>query len=243
MTTKRTLIRDLSAACLGSRPVNKDWTEGNFGENEGWEAWSAEECEKCHQAVLLMPGQGNEDHCDIDNFAEAKDEYDGELMPCHGHVSMFEGPMMSYWYPIADFGIAPPHDSPHEAAPKFLRLPLCIVKVDDQYGLALTGGGTDLTWEIVEAFTVLGYLPPVHFAKRMPAICGRGVSPKDHYLLKACKRSLVLEMRNLRWGMRELASAREFGEKHEAERAARAASSEIEIGGTGSSRCRDLQRR
>lgn len=202
MTTKRTLIRDLSAACLGSRGVNKDWTWSEKQEPD-WEAWDVEECEKCGQAVLLTLWQGNEEHSQIG--------IDGDIA-CDGHVSLFEGPMMNYWYPIEG------QLYPEADAAKLVHLPLCIVKVDDVWGLALTGGGMDLTWEIVEAFTVLGYLPPVHFAKRVPAMCGRGISPKDRYLLKACKRALVVEMRNLRYGMRSLEQTREFGEKHEAER-------------------------
>lgn len=222
---KRIKISSLSAACLNTRSVHKDWQgdENIMGEGADWEAWSAEQCEKCGKFVVLESGTGNGEHGEFAAVA------------CDGYIPLFEGPMMNYWYPIGD-----PDDTAvgvfRASALKIAHLPLCIVKVEDQpppasapveYGLALTGGGMDLTWEIVEAFTALGYLPPVHFAQRLPAICGRGTSPKDHYLMKACKRALIIEMRRLRQGMRTIAAAGEFGAKHEAERAARIKASQL----------------
>lgn len=186
---KRIKTSDLSCACLWNQAVAKDWTALNGDDEAGWQAWAAEKCEKCGEYVLLEPGEGNVRHKDI------SDE------KCSGHVSLFEGPMMNYWYPIDNpdvFGI-------QEEALKIKHLPLCIVLVDDVWGLALTGGGMDFTWEIVEAFVALGYLPPIHFARKVPGMADRGISPKDQYLMRACRKALVVGMRQLRYGMRNLA--------------------------------------
>jgi hypothetical protein len=80
-----------------------------------------------------------------------------------------EGPMMSYWYPFELPG------EPEACAAVLVGLPLCVVEVDGVAGLALTGGGMDLSWEICEAFIRLGSLPPFHFADLSRSrMCGRG---------------------------------------------------------------------
>ena len=88
---------------------------------------------------------------------------------------------MNYWYParIKDC---------EAAAKELAHLPLCIVEFKDgTTGLALTGGGMDLSWEICSAFLSLGFYPPVHF--RLPAMCGRGLSEHDLLIAEACKES------------------------------------------------------
>lgn len=77
-----------------------------------------------------------------------------------------EGPMMNYWYPIEEkeyeFGHAGSF-SPVGAARKLIHSPLVVVLVDGEYGIALAGGGMDFSWEICEAFVLLGKCPPLHF--------------------------------------------------------------------------------
>jgi hypothetical protein len=96
-----------------------------------------------------------------------------------------EGPMMNYWYDCPMLS-----DDPEAVAVKLLNTPLCVVKVHEEWGLALTGGGMDLTWEIVEAFVAIDMLPPVHFARSLPGMAGRGTSDKDRLLIAACQRSM-----------------------------------------------------
>lgn len=96
-----------------------------------------------------------------------------------------EGPMMSYHYPLQDLRRV--GDDPHEAASRISDLPLCVVEFSDgSYSLALTGGGMDLSWEICEAFTRLGYLPPFRFTQNLPKLAGMSTDP---YVLAACKRT------------------------------------------------------
>ncbi len=99
-----------------------------------------------------------------------------------------EGPVMNFWYPCP--AAINDDEEATEAAIALRDLPLCVVEVDGNYGLALTGGGQDHTWEIVEAFVRLGQLPPVHYAGDLPAIAGRGNTDVDIILTRACHLAL-----------------------------------------------------
>lgn len=94
-----------------------------------------------------------------------------------------DGPMMSYWYPC-------PLDDPAEAARTLAtyHLPLCVVSVDGEHGLALTGGGMDLSWEICEAFARLGFCPPLHYCD-LPRMAGRESEASTPFILAACART------------------------------------------------------
>jgi len=79
-----------------------------------------------------------------------------------------EGPMMNYYTPLDPISTF----TPEQAAWAIRDFPLCIVAVDgENYGLALTGGGMDLSWEIAGAFIALGYYPPAHI-DRLPRMAG-----------------------------------------------------------------------
>lgn len=99
-----------------------------------------------------------------------------------------EGPMMNYWYPIdeQDSETRPFARSfnPVDAAGKLNDLPLCVVLVNGEYGLALTGGGMDLTWEICAAFIRLGMAPPLHFCD-LPAMAMEW-GPREQRVYEGC---------------------------------------------------------
>ncbi len=96
-----------------------------------------------------------------------------------------EGPMMNYWY---ELDVTPDG----QLAALIVDLPLCIVDIDGTVGLALTGGGMDLTWEICEAFMRLGSLPPYHFATSLPAMGDRGRSERDRWIIAGCLRTIAV---------------------------------------------------
>ena len=109
----------------------------------------------------------------------------------NSHEELSDGPMMNYYYPVLLWG--PDGEiSPERAAARIVDLPLCLVQFDgdDEWNLALTGGGMDLSWEIVEAYVRLDQCPPAHFC-RLPAMSGRGTSDKDRVLIEACRRTLT----------------------------------------------------
>lgn len=170
MTTKAkkdkpTPVRDLSCECVGyvSREQDYDGKQYNpDGNGEGWESYEASRCENCGTAYL----SGGEGEC-----------------KCGGHVPETEGPMMNYFYPLPG-----EPDDLEAAAVAIVDLPLCIVRVGSEYGLALTGGGMDLSWEICEAYMRLGYLPPLDFC-HLPGLAGKRLTPRTKWVLDGCERS------------------------------------------------------
>jgi hypothetical protein len=91
-------------------------------------------------------------------------------------------PMMNYIYPLPDN-----FEVPDDVKDKLNNT--TIVEIEDEYFLALTGGGMDLSWEICESYINLGYYPPAHFCD-LPAMAGRGKSARDKKIIQACKESL-----------------------------------------------------
>lgn len=146
-----------------------------FETDESNRSYGAVECEAC--GALLVDVCGNDRHCGIDDESE-----------CDGYVASAEGPMMNFAYPI------PRQDDIEESARKIAHLPLCLVELNDEHYLALTGGGMDLSWEICEAHIRLGLRPPVHFCD-LPAMCGRGESENDLLIIEACKESCKIAAR------------------------------------------------
>lgn len=153
----------LSCDAVDTTPQDIDWRDA-LGENlDGYTVYEAVECSNCgHEYV----GVGIFPVC-----PECDTEYEDET-----------GPMMNYWYPV-DI-----RDCEY-AAEKIADFPLCVVEFSDgSTGLALTGGGMDLTWEICGAFIALGYLPPVHFA-RPPRMAGWEHDKRSKPILEACLES------------------------------------------------------
>ena len=159
--TEAVNVGDLWYGMLDVGSVDYDWTEHEVG--DAWEFWEIGSCNQC--------GAEN-----VGSWQECP--------KCHDTPGA-EGPMMGYYYPMSGLGHG---TTPEDAARRISDLPLCIVKVGETYGLALTGGGMDLSWEICEAFIRLGHLPPTHFAE-LPKVAGRGRSRRDRVIARACIRS------------------------------------------------------
>jgi hypothetical protein len=94
--------------------------------------------------------------------------------------------MMNYWYPL---GMN--HKDGVDLAAKLGSGSLCVVEVGGRFGLALTGGGMDLSWEIADAFVRLGLLPPAHFAD-LPKMAGMGNTDRNLLVVAAMRRSLTV---------------------------------------------------
>ena len=168
---------NLRSDYIDAKPRTVDWSElkavgeGN-GDVEGWRSWEAVECDECQQVVVVVDGMVNEEHR---NFYDEKH--------CLGQLT-HEGPMMNYFYPCDWRG------DENEAAKKIRHLPLCIVEMGDgEKGLALTGGGMDLSIEICLAYIALGYAPPTHFCCHLPRM-GQKLDKKMRDLIKAARWSL-----------------------------------------------------
>jgi hypothetical protein len=169
----------LNCDAVDTTPQSIDWREA-LGENmEGYLVYEASECQGCNRLVVSS-SLGENEHRDIEHEVEVIVEGEAEMQRCTCDATIYnEGPAMSYWYPVKI-------DNPTEAAKLIAHLPLCVVEFEDgRTGLALTGGGMDLSWEICEAFKALGYWPPLHFCN-LPKMAGRGTSAKDIELIEAC---------------------------------------------------------
>lgn len=123
-------------------------------------------CTHCDEAITFDGYDWNHDDPTNDEDATACTDSDGDEATAEPEScdteTLAEGPMMNYWYPVRIEDNA-------DAARKLVDLPLCVVEVDGETGLALTGGGMDLSWEICEAFIRLGHYPPVHFEPPLEA--------------------------------------------------------------------------
>ena len=160
----------LNCDAVELKPVHYDFSKGYA---EAWEYFKASECEKCGKAVVLT---GQDHHNEI------------EKTECDGYLNG-DGPMMNYYYPLPGFKM-----DPQEAAKLIVDLPLCIVYFteEEEYALALTGGGMDLSWEICAAYMKVGYWPPTHF--RLPGMAGGpGIGIKEaKRVVKGMKESIKI---------------------------------------------------
>lgn len=223
-------IENLSHRATDVKPVNvAGWHEhGDDDDNPSW--WEAFNYERDDQDdVTLVASDGTvcgivvdgEVITDYDDYREAFDPYlseDGDLPEWALTESEFndiltetdpyshgaEGPMMNYWYPLEyesdTFG---GNFDPMQAAAKLIDLPLCVVEVDGHFGLALTGGGMDLSWEICAAYITLGLLPPTHFSD-LPRMADRWDESKQ-LVVDAMKAALQGNIKSLQYRLERLA--------------------------------------
>lgn len=96
-------------------------------------------------------------------------------------------PMINYYYPLPKDG----RRYDEKDAEKIRHLPLSIIYFpnEDLYALALTGGGMNLSWEICEAYILLGYLPPISFCD-LPNMADKEYDSRNKRIIEACKESL-----------------------------------------------------
>ena len=140
------------------------------GYTETWEFYQAAHCDECN-TISICSGQ---EQCG--NIHDNK---------CDGYIDC-EGPMMNYFYPL------PKNFEDRweleEAVTAIASIPLCIVFdiYTEEYGLALAGGGMDLSWEICEGYMLLGYLPPFHFCNLPVMADGR---KSRTWIADGCKKS------------------------------------------------------
>lgn len=95
-----------------------------------------------------------------------------------------DGPGMMYFMPchVADG---------ERSAVALVDLAVVPVAINGETGLALSGGGQDMSWDICAAYIALGQLPPVHYARDLPRFAGiEPLNTAHRFILDACKESL-----------------------------------------------------
>ena len=160
---KYTPLKELNCDTIDTKSMNFDFGEGY---PVTWESYEAAECEECGNIQLVT----GEDECE----------------EC-GEYLYADGPMMNYFYPLPS---ASYDNWEADDAKKLINLPLCLVYFTNagQWALALTGGGMDLSWEICEAFMILGFKPPVNFCD-LPNMAGMELTERNKWILEGCKQS------------------------------------------------------
>ena len=180
-------IETLYAAAVEAMARPMSWREGW---PETWNAW--EEAVPCAE-------------CDGEDEAKENCETCGGTGTDDGEESLFPGvkqgePMMDRLYSL-------PYFTGDERDAAKLSGPLCLVHLTpeehpDEWGLALTGGGMDLSWEICEAYMQLGFLPPAQFAQHLPDYGSYG--EREHWIMAGCAKSLEVVTRRLWHGLEGL---------------------------------------
>jgi hypothetical protein len=168
----------------------------NFGEGytETWETvfpdiedWTIEQCRQ------WLDDEGY-DHL-IEQCEDSEDTEEWQSTVKDGMMEAEKyAPMMNYIYPLPDLKHEP------ETAQELIEDTNCVIVLikdpDDEYPqtpyMALSGGGMDKSWDICEAYMLLGYLPPVHFC-RLPACAGMKLNEKNKWILAGCRKSCEVQ--------------------------------------------------
>jgi hypothetical protein len=189
----RTPVKDLWGEFTLSKSIHlPDRWDEHTGDYR-YDVWEAVQCDECGKWVV-MHGDGESRHSDYDRNWDSDDF---EESACDGYLYS-EGAIMSYAYPIDLKRI---YNNADRAALLIAHLPLCLIEMDGDYYLALTGGGMDLSWEIAEAYMRLGYLPPTQFSD-LPLYAGQDLNGTRRWILRGMRRSLNLQ---INWAKSDLA--------------------------------------
>jgi len=184
-TTLDVDVETLSLACVDAVPIPFDWS---YGFPDRWQSFEVGTCWAKNNQPDGHPTDVN-GRCDHPDCAGYELEDDS-----------VEGPMMNYLYPVADCVYDVGHDCftafDEASALLIVGLPLCVVLFEDDEdgppspsdGIALTGGGMDLSWEICEGYVRLGHCPPVHFCD-LPVMAER-FTDRHRLVIDAMRRTV-----------------------------------------------------
>lgn len=195
-------VEKLSAACVDAVSEVVDWSQIGKEGDPLYSFFESYACETCGERSMCGEPCRNWEPC-----------RNSECMNCDGPES--EEPMIDRFYPLY---------SASEEDALAVTGPLLLVQRDggrngSEWGLALTGGGMDLTWEICEAYIALGYLPPAELCD-LPAMAGCGSSARDKLIMSACERSLSIMRGRLECRAGSIASIRKKAAQREREKRA-----------------------
>lgn len=114
-------------------------------------------------------------------------------------------PMMNHFYLIPGFDDKELGDDEIKEALSDAGSVTLVEKLDsEEKGLALTGGGMDLSWDICAGYINLGFLPPTHFCRDLPRFGGERLTEKSKQVIAGCRRSLQVSMGWNESGLRKI---------------------------------------
>ena len=202
----------LRVDCLLKTPRDRDWSLGYIEEWEVVQPYDSNdfdnsECSECEGIGEILDELDEWEKCEKCNGTGEIDVDNEEKTGYYDYDDMMSlnTPMMNYYYPLYH------RDSfDSEDAKKINHLPLCIVYFieSEEYALALTGGGMDLSWQICEAYIRLGYYPPIHF--RLPRMAGKERNAKNLDIVKTCVDGRMLVQGWQKQDIEDLERTREY---------------------------------
>ncbi|MCL2451160.1 MAG: hypothetical protein FWD17_19620, partial [Polyangiaceae bacterium] len=140
----------------------------------GWEYWQAARCTKCGAAYVnnsFEPGDSHACACEVPEVGGPAGER-FRFYPLPG------------WVGGQEVFVA-------EAAEALVDVPVCVVRVGKEYGLAPTDAERDLWWPLCEAYMRLEYLPPWRFAICLPPSAAPHTE-SEQWVFDACNLSVDL---------------------------------------------------
>lgn len=213
-------ITELSCDAIDAKPIDVDWRNTPYDDEAG-NVWNPIDPDLSTLPSELLASFATEYGVEVPECYQACQGDDASCGTCHGTGKDYEDedfltelldamhesdpdllfPVMNYAYPLTEL-----RTDAGALQAKLLDTSLCVVELNGKPYLALQGGGMDFSWDICEAYTLAGLLPPVHFAGSLPRIAGwerkalRGT-------LNACVRSCEVAAE---WASQRLEHVRSF---------------------------------
>ncbi len=226
MLTKKQIkeiVDNLRCDTAAAEPQDFDFGEG-YGET--WETidpdlsdWSNEKLrdyargEGVSVENIPTPDPDDPDDDIDDELSDWRRETEEETLE-NMHDSDTLTPMMNYLYPIDGCNMSGP-----QIQAAILGTSLVAVEVNGATFLALAGGGMDFSWEICEAYALIGCCPPLHF--RPEADCSDPDSDRVRLVVAAYLKSCEVMINRATWARKDIRHTVKRLREHKAERLAR----------------------
>jgi hypothetical protein len=206
-------IADLRCDCVNATPIDFD-----FGEVYG-ETWETVDPDLSSMSAEQIRELASDHGVDLDDLPADPDEF--EEWTAAAADKLLESlrdnddlaPIMNYTYPIDGCNL-----ESGEVQARLLGLPLVAVTIGGETRMALSGGGMDFSWQICEAYTRIGLLPPVHF--RPPMSCENPDDPTIRLVAAAYLKSCTVAGNCARGAARDMRRTMQRLREHKAEREA-----------------------
>lgn len=130
--------------------INYDWEKADGADGvPDWDMW---------EAHLSDPGKRRPYIAIYDSEDAQWYRFDSEdqLQEMDEEPPTPDGPLMNYYWPLAENGL---RYGPARTASRMWQLGTCLVRVGNTYGIALVGGGMDLSWNLAASAVAAGYYP------------------------------------------------------------------------------------
>lgn len=213
------IVDNLHTDTVDATPQDFDFGEG-YGEK--WEtvepdlsAHTADELKSIadDHGIDIEPipvAEADDDGAEIEEWKETARGAIMEGLRDNGNLD----PMMNYLYPVDGCRM-----SAEGIQAAILGTSLVAVTVDGATFLALAGGGMDFSWQICEAYVLIGMCPPLHF--RPPMSCDDPDSDRTRLVIAAYLKSCNVAIDRARWSKKDILHTAKALREHQAERIAR----------------------